>query len=58
MRQLYKDGTDPEERKRIEKIEFLDEWEEWNIIQSHYLVSLSFNFDGSEIRELVRLKIN
>ena len=26
---------------RIEKIEFLDELEEWNIMQSHYFVSLA-----------------
>ena len=26
---------------RIEKIEFLDELEEWNIMQSHYFISLA-----------------
>lgn len=29
---LYRKGTIEEERKRIEKIEMLDEWEEWNIM--------------------------
>jgi hypothetical protein len=32
MRTLYKSGTNEDERTRIEKIEFLDEWEEWNIM--------------------------
>ncbi|CAD8099933.1 unnamed protein product [Paramecium sonneborni] len=41
MKTLYHIGTDPEERKRIEKLELMDEWEEWNIMQSHYLVSLA-----------------
>jgi hypothetical protein len=36
MQNLYYKKTDPSERKRIEKIDFLDELEEWNLIMSHY----------------------
>lgn len=32
MKTLYQIATDPEERKRIEKLELMDEWEEWNIM--------------------------
>jgi hypothetical protein len=32
MKTLYLRGTDIEERKRIEKLELMDEWEEWNIM--------------------------
>lgn len=45
MKTLYVQGVDKEERLRIEKLELLDEWEEWNIMQSHYFVSVSENFD-------------
>jgi hypothetical protein len=46
MKQLYQKATDPAEKARIEKIEMLDEWEEWNIMQTHYFISVSTNFDG------------
>jgi hypothetical protein len=45
MKQLYQKATDPAEKARIEKIEMLDEWEEWNIMQTHYFISVSTNFD-------------
>ncbi|CAD8080398.1 unnamed protein product [Paramecium primaurelia] len=54
MKTLYQIATDSEERKRIEKLELMDEWEEWNIMQSHYLVSLA-NKDQAEL--IVNLKI-
>jgi hypothetical protein len=36
MLELYNEKTDQIEKKRIEKIDFLDELEEWNLIMSHY----------------------
>ena len=36
MLKLYDKIISKEERNRIEKIELLDEFEEWNLIQSHY----------------------
>lgn len=45
MKTLYRTGTEQLERIRIEKIELLDEWEEWNIMQSHYFISVSYNFN-------------
>lgn len=53
MKTLYISGTDPEERKRIEKLELMDEWEEWNIMQSHYLVSLACKNDDDLIIHLI-----
>ena len=32
MKTLYNKGTDRDELKRIEKLELLDEWEEWNLM--------------------------
>ena len=36
MLKLYDRIISKEERNRIEKIELMDEFEEWNLIQSHY----------------------
>eukprot|EP00828_Plagiopyla_frontata_P048846 TRINITY_DN9522_c0_g1_i3.p2 TRINITY_DN9522_c0_g1~~TRINITY_DN9522_c0_g1_i3.p2 ORF type:complete len:181 (-),score=46.08 TRINITY_DN9522_c0_g1_i3:129-671(-) len=41
MLDIYNKYVNQLERQRIEKIEFLDELEEWNIMQSHYFVSLA-----------------
>jgi len=38
---LYDKFLDQNERKRIEKIEWLDEIEEWQLISRHYYFSLS-----------------
>jgi hypothetical protein len=32
MKNLYIRGTHEQERKRIEKLEMMDEWEQWNIM--------------------------
>ena len=57
MKTLYTKGTDPQERSMIEKLEMLDEWEEWNIMQTHYFVSLSHNFvaDSEEKLKLIEI---
>lgn len=41
MLDIYNKFVDQIERKRIEKIEFLDELEEWNIMMGHYFISLT-----------------
>ena len=41
MRQMYYELLDQEERKRIEKLEFLDELEEFWLVQEHYFMSLA-----------------
>jgi tRNA wybutosine-synthesizing protein 4 len=35
MLDYYNNVIDPNEKKRIESLEFLDEFEEWNLMQSH-----------------------
>lgn len=40
MKQLYLQFMDPVEKKRIEKIEMLDEYEEWYMLMEHYCISL------------------
>lgn len=60
MLNIYRTYCDQQERKRIEKIEFLDEYEEWNIMLSHYFVSFSSNIkpDKSKDKELADLFSN
>ena len=36
MLQIYNNYSDQNERKRIEKIDFLDELEEWELLMQHY----------------------
>ena len=36
MLKMYNSHMDRDEKKRIEKIDFLDELEEWNLIMQHY----------------------
>jgi hypothetical protein len=42
MNQIYTDLLDPQENKRIEKLEIFDELEEWHLIQSHYCLVAAF----------------
>ncbi len=38
MLEFYDKHADKTEKARIEKIEIFDEFEEWNILQSHYCI--------------------
>ena len=41
MRVVYLERLNEEgERTRVEKIEMFDEWEEWNMLQDHYCLTL------------------
>jgi len=51
MIDMYNVHLDQTERKRIEKIEWFDEFEEWNLMQKHYYVSLCSK--GEEIPKVV-----
>jgi hypothetical protein len=44
MLDVYNKFTDQVEKRRIEKLEMMDEFEEWIIIQNHYFISLSVNY--------------
>ena len=46
MADLYRGGVDPVDRRRIERLEMFDEFEEWNLIQEHYCVALGVNSGG------------
>jgi len=48
MRTLYTRSLDPDDRRRAEGLEILDEFEEWNILQDHYCVALGV-IDGTGI---------
>ncbi len=41
MVQIYNTYLDKQEVQRVQKLEFLDEFEEWHLIQGHYFVLLA-----------------
>ena len=48
MEQVYYDKLNPEELKRISKLEWADEFEEFNLMQSHYFVSITQKGESEE----------
>lgn len=56
MNIVYRDrlGADAE-RSRIEKLEIFDEFEEWDLLQSHYCLCLSSR--GKSDSKILELKI-
>jgi tRNA wybutosine-synthesizing protein 4 len=43
MMTIYGEVLPADERRRIERLEFFDEVEEWRLIQAHYMVCLARN---------------
>lgn len=43
MDAIYNQHLDPHNRKRIERLELFDEFEEWHIMQEHYCISYGIN---------------
>lgn len=43
MLKIYNDFIDSEERRRIERLELFDEFEEWHMMQEHYCVAYGIN---------------
>lgn len=43
------------ERTRIEKLEMFDEWEEWNLLQGHYCLTLATR--SSSVHNFNKIKI-
>ena len=43
------------ERTRIEKLEMFDEWEEWNLLQGHYCLTLATR--SSNVHNFNKIKI-
>ncbi|KRX07682.1 hypothetical protein PPERSA_11231 [Pseudocohnilembus persalinus] len=63
MLTIYNQCCDQNERHLIEKLELLDEFEEWNIFQQHYFISLAFahkfeNEVTKKYKENCKLKMN
>ena len=44
-RKVYREKLETEERKRIERLEMFDEFEEWVLLQSHYCLCFSKRFE-------------
>uniref|UniRef100_A0A0E0L7K1 non-specific serine/threonine protein kinase n=1 Tax=Oryza punctata TaxID=4537 RepID=A0A0E0L7K1_ORYPU len=55
MLKIYNDFIDSEERRRIERLELFDEFEEWHMMQEHYCVAYGIN-DAKERDVLFDLK--
>lgn len=43
MLQVYSDFIEAQERRRIERLEIFDEFEEWYMMQEHYCVTYAVN---------------
>lgn len=43
MDTVYNQHIDPQDRRRIERLELFDEFEEWHIMQEHYCISYGIN---------------
>ncbi|KAK2361742.1 Leucine carboxyl methyltransferase 1, variant 2 [Trifolium repens] len=43
MQKVYNDFVDAQERRRIERLELFDEFEEWYMMQEHYCVAYAIN---------------
>ena len=41
MLEVYNQALDSKEKSRIEHIEWLDEFEEWNLLMSHYIMAIA-----------------
>ena len=37
---MYKNCIDQKDRARIERLEIFDEFEEWNLMQTHYCIAI------------------
>lgn len=57
MLDIYNKCVDKGEKCRIEKIEFLDELEEWNIMMDHYYVFLGKNISKIEFKSFLDIKL-
>jgi tRNA wybutosine-synthesizing protein 4 len=50
MIRIHNGKLDETERSRIEKLEMFDEFEEWDLLQTHYCICVGSKFsDGSEL---------
>lgn len=52
MADLWRNAVNPEDRHRVERIEFLDEFEEWELLQAHYCIALGVKDPGGVLNEI------
>ena len=45
---VYKACLDPQDRRRAERLELLDELEEWTLIQQHYCITVAHKVVGGK----------
>ena len=55
MSEVYLKKLDPAERSRIEKLEIFDEFEEWDLLQSHYCLCLGKRISGEEVSKQIHI---
>ena len=55
MDKVYTDKLDPAQRQTIEKLEIFDEFEEWVLLQSHYCLCFSKNYNQESGGQQVNL---
>ena len=48
LHDVYTLKLDPTEKARIEKLEIFDEFEEWELLQSHYCICLGKRIKDAE----------
>ncbi|EMS68046.1 Leucine carboxyl methyltransferase 2 [Triticum urartu] len=53
MLKIYNDFIDGGERRRIERLELFDEFEEWHMMQEHYCVAYGINDPEAEQQAIV-----
>ena len=53
MSVVYMMKLDNVERKRIEKLEIFDEFEEWELLQSHYCLCLGKRIASEDISKQI-----
>jgi tRNA wybutosine-synthesizing protein 4 len=54
MKKVYDEKLDEEEKRRIEKLEMFDEYEEWDLLQNHYCLVLGTKVE-EESSEVLRI---
>lgn len=55
MSVVYSRKMEQAERLRIEKIEIFDEFEEWDLLQSHYCLCLGKRIEKEEVSKAVHI---
>jgi len=55
MSEIYAKKLEQTEKKRIEKLEIFDEFEEWELLQKHYCLCLGKRVESPDIDAMISL---